>query len=104
MPAGLQEPYEEYSVGMAELGKDGLDLAEVGKVVQIDFLETGTKLKSYITGIFRSIDNPGSNRVTLANRPQDIASTIAEMADRQRIEMAYSRAIEGGGKYYRLPP
>ncbi len=91
MLAELQEPYTEYSVELAEIGQGSLDRAGIGKIVQIDYPETSIKVKSYITGISRSVDNPESDRITIANRPQDIASTVADLADRQRIEMSYSQ-------------
>ncbi len=82
----LQEPYEQYQVDYITLGKNHFDIAEIGKIISID-----KKFKSYVTGIHYNYDDVTTSTLEIANRPQDIASTVANMADRQRIEMTYSQ-------------
>ena len=68
-----------------------MDRAETGKVVMIVDPETGIKTKTYITGMEITYDDVTQSVLTIANQPADIASTVADLADRQRIEMAYAQ-------------
>lgn len=87
----LQEPMEEYEVSFAELQGGEYDQAALGKIVRVIDNRVGLDKVSYITGITRSNDNAAESKVTIANKPASIASTVADMADRQRIEAAYSQ-------------
>lgn len=87
----LQTPYESYEIDAAELSGGGFDTADVGKIVQVIDRRTGFCKKSYITEIVRNWNDVTTSGVTIANRPRDIASTIADMADKQRIEAAYAQ-------------
>lgn len=84
----LQEPYEEYSVSFAEMDGGYYDEAELGKVVEIIDSSTGIRKKTLITELQIDVDNPGESTMNLANKSLSIASTVADMADRQRIEMS----------------
>lgn len=75
----LQEPYEEYDAQMLENPK-------VGDIVQI----VGG-VKSYIVEMATAHDEVPQVGVKIANRPKDIAGSIADLADRLRIEMTYSQ-------------
>lgn len=88
----LQEPFEEYQVEFAILGEDSYDIPALGKLVEV----VGFK-RTYITGITYKYDEITSSTLTIANKPKDVASTIADMQDRQRIEMAYS---QGATQFY----
>lgn len=85
-----QEPRYSIDVDVADLyeltGAD-YDLAEVGRVVKL----VEDDITTYITGVERDLDRPGDMRLTLATRPTDVAETIADLADRQRIEQVYSQ-------------
>lgn len=88
--AELQEPRitREFSVAdLYKLTNDDLDKAELGRIAR--FTEDGTQ--TYITGITRNHDIPGDMTLTLATKAVDVASTIADLADRQRIEQVYSQ-------------
>lgn len=87
----LQEPTIEYSVGFQEIGLDACDRAEVGKVTKIIDTETQEEFKTYVTGMITTYDDIASSTISIANKPTDIAETIADLADRQRIEMTYSQ-------------
>jgi len=88
----LQEPFEEYLIDFTLLRVDQFDMPEIGKVVEIvDFK------KSIITGIEYDHDELKNSLLFIANKPKDIAGTVAEMMDRQRIEMAYA---QGATQFY----
>lgn len=87
----LQEPLEEYEVSFAELQGGECDRAGLGKVVRIIDNRIGLDRVSYITGITRIYDNVAESKITIANKPVSIATTVANMADRQRIEAAYAQ-------------
>lgn len=87
----LQEPQVEYEVDYYQVGSENFDKAEIGKIVMIVDNETNIKYKTYITGIYVDYDDIERSKIFVSNKPKDIAGTIAEMADRQRVEMAYSQ-------------
>lgn len=87
---GLEQPVLSTSVSVADLYRitqADYDKAEIGRVV----LLTEDNTKTYITGISRKWDSDGDMSLTIANKPADIAGTIADLADRQRIESVYSQ-------------
>lgn len=90
MLASLQEPQKSVEVSAADLypitGAD-YDKAEIGRITLL--VEDG--IKTYITGIKRNHDEPGNMTLTLSTKATDIASTVADLADRQRIEQVYSQ-------------
>ena len=88
--AELQEPKITRSFEVADLYKltsDNLDRAELGRITRLTEDNTDT----YITGITRNHDIPGNMSLTLSTKAVDVASTIADLADRQRIEQVYSQ-------------
>ena len=91
MLKALQEPRVEYEVDFAQLSGGEMDRAETGKIVMIVDPETGVKTKTYITGMEINYEDVTQSTLTIANQPEDIASTVADLADRQRIEMTYSQ-------------
>lgn len=64
-----------------------IDKAEVGKICRLT--EDGTNV--YITRTERILDDPGSLQIDLSNKATDVASTIADLADRVRIESVYAQ-------------
>jgi len=91
MLSELQQPQVEYEIEFAELQGGELDRAETGKIVEIIDPETGVREKTYITDLQIDYEDVKNSTLTVANRLQDIASTVADLADRQRIEMTYSQ-------------
>ena len=88
--AELQEPKITRTFEVADLYKltnDNLDNAELGRITRLTEDDTQT----YITGITRNHDIPGDMALTLSTKAVDVASTIADLADRQRIEQVYSQ-------------
>lgn len=87
----LEQPYTEYEAGFTLVGNDEFSKAEVGKVCRVIDTETGIDFTTCIKGIVTNFEDVEKSTLQIANKAQDIASTIADMADRQRIEMAYSQ-------------
>lgn len=88
--AELQDPAQTTTINAADLHEltgEEYDKAEIGRVM----LFTDEGLKTYITGTRRNLDMPGDLELTLSTKPKDVASSIADMADRQRIEAVYSQ-------------
>lgn len=88
--AELQEPKITRTFEVADLYKltaDNLDNAELGRITRL----TEDNTQTYITGITRNHDIPGNMTLTLSTKAVDVASTIADLADRQRIEQVYSQ-------------
>lgn len=86
----LQDPRLSVTVSAADLyqmTQADYDKAEIGRITLL--AEDG--IKTYITGITRNWDTPGDMQITLATKPVDVASSIADLADRQRIEQVYSQ-------------
>ena len=82
----LQEPYEEYQVDFEQLGGADVFRPWLGRMVDV----TGFK-RTWITGIDYNHDDLTVTKLSIANKPRDTAGSIADMADRQRIEMAYAQ-------------
>lgn len=84
-----KNPRVEYSVEVADLteitGND-LHMAEVGKIIMFK----ADNYKTYITEVVKKYDTDEMS-LTIANKPSDIAESIADLADRQRIESTYSQ-------------
>lgn len=86
----LQDPRLSVTVSAADLyqmTQADYDKAEIGRIT----LLADDDIKTYITGITRNWDTPGDMQLTLATKPVDVASSIADLADRQRIEQVYSQ-------------
>lgn len=85
---GYSHPYESFVVSVADIEKlsgETMDRAEAGKIVSFD------GYKTYITQVERRLQEVGSDAIELANAPEDIVSSIADLADRQRINSVYAQ-------------
>lgn len=91
----MQEPQLSATVDITDIYQktnDENDRIELGKIVTVvDEAESEQSIKSYITSIARNRDEIGSAKITIANKPNDVASSIADLADKQRIEQVYSQ-------------
>lgn len=88
----LQEPVVAYQVSMADLIYNSVDAAvEPGAMVRIIDTELGIDKTTVLTAVEVVHGDIQSSTITIANRSTDIASTVADLADRQRIEMTYSQ-------------
>lgn len=79
----ISNPRTEWSVDVVVFDKKPY----IGQIVYIE--EIG--LKTYITEMKIRHDEKVSYEVTIANRTKDVATDIANIADRQRIETSYSQ-------------
>ena len=91
MLAELQEPVRQFTIGFAELDSSDYNVARIGKRMRVEHPDTGEKIDTYITGIKYTRGDITTSSITVANRSTDIASSVADMADRQRIEQAYAQ-------------
>jgi hypothetical protein len=85
MLSELQEPAVEYALEFMDLENDAFYNAALGKVVQFE------DYQGLITAIQYDYEDVKRSSVAVANKPVDIASTVADLANRQRIESTYSQ-------------
>ena len=86
--AGYGKPYERHTIQAADLDKmtgQAIDRAEAGKIVWYE------GFTSYITRVERHLTEVGQDTLEIANTPEDIAGSIADLADRQRINSVYAQ-------------
>ena len=85
----MQEPFEEYKVDMAQVGRQ--KPPEIGDRIEV-VDEHGIAVKqTFVTKLKLNHEELPDSLVHIANKPKDIAGTVANMMDRQRIEMAYAQ-------------
>lgn len=87
----LQEPLASYEIGYQELDQSDYDRAAVGKRVRILFPEAGQQADTFITEVNRNYADVEQSSIVVANRDTSVASSLADMADRQRIEQTYAQ-------------
>lgn len=87
----LQDPVRRYEIGFAQLDAADYNKAAIGKRTRILFPDLGTKVDTFITDLTLRHDDITSSTVVIANHSTSIASDIANMADRQRIEQSYAQ-------------
>ena len=86
--AGLSVPYESFSVSVADLHKitgQEDDTPRIGKLVK------WRDRANHIVSITTIHDAIGQDEIEIANKPSDIASSISDMAERQRINAMYAQ-------------
>lgn len=87
----LQEPSVSYEVGFAELDSASKNTAAMGKKVRILHPESNSWTDTYITGLNYNYSDITQSMITVANKSISIATSVADLADRQRIEQAYAQ-------------
>lgn len=87
----LQEPMVSYEIGFQEMTSSDFDRAAVGKRVRIMDPENGEPVDTFITEITRNHEDAALSSLVVANRETSIASSVADLADRQRIEETYAQ-------------
>lgn len=83
----LQEPAVSYELDYAELG----DAAEIGKRVRIIHPDTCSWTDTFITSLSPNYGDITDGSITVANKVVSIATSVADLADRQRIEQSYAQ-------------
>lgn len=87
---GIQSPSYTRSFDVADLyplTSETIDNAEVGKICRLTMDNTVV----YITKTVRKLDQPGDLQIELSNKAINIADSIADLADRVRIESVYAQ-------------
>ena len=74
-------------VDLYPLTSQDIDSAEVGKICKL----TGDDTIAYVTKTVRVLDQAGNLTIDLSTKATDVASTIADLADRVRIESVYAQ-------------
>ena len=87
----LQEPAVSYSVGYQEMTASDFDKAAIGKRLRMVYPEIGESVDTFITEIRRDYEDAARSSLVVANKETSIASSLADMADRQRIEQTYAQ-------------
>lgn len=85
----LQEPVVQYDIGYQEINEQEYETLSIGKLVQIRYNDT--IVNTVVTELSLNYDEITTSKVKIANKSTDIAETVADLADRQRIEMAYAQ-------------
>lgn len=88
--AEMQQPALSRKFNVVDLypiTSSDIDLAEVGKVCGLT--EDGST--AFITRTVRVLDDPGNLQIDLSTKSTDVASAIADMAERVRIESVYAQ-------------
>ena len=85
----LEQPYVEYAVDSALI--NSTKQISLGDRVRIIDESMGEDFSTFVTKIVNEYGNINTTSITIANKPEDIANSIADLADRQRIEMSYSQ-------------
>lgn len=91
-----KEPRVSYSVDASELHKltnQPMHKFTVGKIVRVQDQELGIDINARVVNVSKGdiFGNPGVVTIEIANRSQDIAGSIADLADRQRINDSYAQ-------------
>lgn len=92
----LKEPYISYSIDAAELYRitsDPVDKFKVGSYVRAIDEELGIDIVTKVVSRKRPdvTGAPGDVQIEIANKARDVASTIADLSDRQRIHDVYAQ-------------
>lgn len=92
----LKTPRIDIKVNAADLYKitrDPIDKFELGKLVTVNDADLDISYQARIIKLSKTdmIGAPGDIEVELANRPQDVAGTIADLSNRARINEVYSQ-------------
>lgn len=89
----LSVPYVSYSVDAIDISaktESDYDHFVAGKMVHVVDQEEGMEFDAYITETAKTIGE-ATPKLTIANKEKDIATSISEMQERQRIEQTYSQ-------------
>lgn len=87
----MQEPVKQYSIGFSQLDEGEYSKAAIGKKICIVHPELGANVDTFITELKLNYGDVPSSTIMVANKSTNIASSIADMADRQRIEQTYAQ-------------
>lgn len=100
----LQVPRITYEVDAADISSitnDPVDKFVVGTYTRVIDTDLGIDIKALIVNVEKDdlTGDPGGVTIQIANKPRDIASSIAELADRQRINEVYAQGATNLDSY-----
>lgn len=100
----LKQPRVTYIVQASELyalTKDPIDKFRTGAVVRVQDNEIGEDVLIRIQNVRKQdvVGAPGNVEIEIANRPQDIAGSIAELRNRQYINEVYAQGATNINTY-----
>lgn len=87
----LQEPSVSYDIGFVELDSEARNTAGIGKKARIFHPESSAFTDVFITGVKYNYTDITQSEITVASKSISIASSISDLANRQRIEQSYSQ-------------
>ncbi|MBE7897248.1 hypothetical protein G7L40_00795 [Paenibacillus polymyxa] len=92
----LKVPSMQYTVDAAEIyaiTKDPIDRFKVGAMVRVQDAEMGIDIKARVVKVGKSniLGQPGAVKLEIANKTQDIASSIADLRNRMHISEVYAQ-------------
>ncbi|WP_127483936.1 phage tail protein [Paenibacillus ehimensis] len=92
----MKTPRTTYRVQAAELyrlTKDPIDRFRTGSMIRIQDAELGVDVTARVVNVRKGdlYGAPGDVEIEIANRSQDISKTIADLANRQRINEVYAQ-------------
>ncbi|MNO28118.1 Prophage endopeptidase tail [compost metagenome] len=92
----LKQPVTSYTVRAAELyalTKDPIDKFRTGAMVRVQDKEIGEDVTFRVLNVRKGdvLGNPGEVEIDIANKPQDIAGTLADLRNRQYINDVYAQ-------------
>lgn len=87
----LQEPAVSYDIGFVELDSETQNTAGIGKKTRIFHPQTKTFSDVFITGIRYNYTDITESEITVSNKSVSVASSVSDLADRQRIEQSYAQ-------------
>lgn len=89
----LSVPYVSYGVDAIDISaksESDYDHFVAGKMIHVIDQEDGLEFNAYITETTKTIGE-ATPKLTIANKEKDIATSISELQERQRIEQTYSQ-------------
>lgn len=91
MLSELQDPVTQFEIGFSELDSADYNKAAIGKRIRVLNPDLGVEVDSYITELNYTYGDITQSTIVVANRSTSIASDVADMMDRQRIEQSYAQ-------------
>ena len=85
--------YEVDAVDISKITNDPVDKFQVGTYTRVIDTDLDLNIKALIVALSKPdlTGSPGSVTIQIANKPRDVASSIAQLADRQRINEVYAQ-------------
>lgn len=101
----LQVPRITYEIDAADISSitnDPVDKFQIGTYTRVIDTDLNMNVKALIVGVEKNdlTGNPGAVTIQIANKPRDVAGSIADLADRQRINEVYAQGATNLDSYH----